>query len=85
MRNVKCSKCGHIGPESEFPTGRDFFQKPFIAACPKDCGNRQNPGDASMRMFGGERPFTFVGQQEIEVKTRDDAIAKVLTQAESAA
>lgn len=62
---VQCSKCGHVGPEAEFPKGRDFFQNAYIAACPK-CDNRQNPGDASMRMFGGERPFMFVRGPEPE-------------------
>jgi predicted nucleic-acid-binding Zn-ribbon protein len=58
-KKVKCNKCGYIGDISEFPKGRDFFQNSYIAECPK-CDNRQNPGDASMRMFGGERPFSFV-------------------------
>ena len=57
--DIKCNKCGHIAPSSDFPKDRDFFQKEFIAARPK-CGNRQNPGDASMRMFGGDRPFEGV-------------------------
>lgn len=61
--NVKCNKCGHVGPESEFPVGYDFFQNKYIAECPKNCGNRQSPGDASMRMFGGTRPFEY--QREI--------------------
>lgn len=56
---VKCNKCGHVGDESEFPKDRDFCQVSFIAKCPK-CDNRQSPGDASMRMFGGTRPFEFV-------------------------
>ena len=56
---VKCTKCGYIGEDSEFPTGHDFLQTPYVAACPK-CNNRQNPGDASMRMFGGPRPFEYV-------------------------
>ena len=58
--NVKCAKCGHIGDESTFPKGRDFFQHPFISSCPMKCGNRVAPGDASMRMFGGTRPFEYV-------------------------
>lgn len=58
-RIVKCNKCGYTGEEKEFPKGNDFFQNTYIAGCPK-CDNRQNPGDASMRMFGGERPFSFV-------------------------
>ena len=57
--NVKCNKCGHVGPEDTFPKGRDFFQNTYVAGCPK-CDNRQSPGDASMRMFGGERPFVYV-------------------------
>jgi hypothetical protein len=57
---VKCNKCGYVGDETEFPKGRDFFQNPYISKCPKDCGNRQSPGDASMRMFGGTRPFEYV-------------------------
>lgn len=57
--NIKCNKCGYIGEPDEFPKGRDFFQNSYIAGCPK-CDNRQSPGDASMRMFGGERPFSFV-------------------------
>ena len=56
---VKCNKCGHIGEEAEFPKGRDFFQNAFISGCLK-CDNHQNPGDASMRMFGGERPFEYI-------------------------
>ena len=60
IRKVKCSKCGYIGDESEFPKGRDFFQNRYIASCPTNCGNRQSPGGASMRMMGGERPFSYV-------------------------
>jgi NAD-dependent SIR2 family protein deacetylase len=59
MKRVKCNKCGHVGDESEFPKGNDFFQNAYIAQCPK-CDNRQSPGDASMRMFGGARPFEYV-------------------------
>ncbi len=59
MRQIKCNKCGHIGPEEDFPKGRDFFQKEYIAGCPK-CDNRQSPGGASMRMFGDAHPFEFV-------------------------
>lgn len=58
--NVKCNKCGHVGPEAEFPKGLDFFQREYIGGCPKGCGNHQSPGDASMRMFGGSRPFEYV-------------------------
>lgn len=60
---VRCNKCGHEGPEDEFPKGRDFFQNPFIAGCSQSgCSQRQSPGDASMRGFGGERPFSYVGR-----------------------
>jgi NAD-dependent SIR2 family protein deacetylase len=59
MQGVKCNKCGYVGDESEFPKGNDFFQNSYIARCPK-CNNSQNPGDASMRMFGGERPFSYI-------------------------
>jgi hypothetical protein len=60
-RKVKCNKCGYVGEEKEFPKGHDFFQNPYIASCAnKDCDNHQSPGDASMRMFGGERPFVYV-------------------------
>lgn len=62
---VKCNKCGYIGDEKEFPKGRDFLQKPYISRCPK-CDNWQSPGDASMRMFGGDRPFVFIRDQEPE-------------------
>ena len=58
---VKCNKCGYIGDESEFPKGRDFFQKSYIHSCPKECGNFQTPGGASMRMFPTEKsPFVYV-------------------------
>lgn len=67
--NVKCNGCGHVGPESEFPTGHDFFQHVYISGCPK-CANRQSPGDASMRMFGGVRPLEYV---------REDSPADALT------
>jgi hypothetical protein len=56
---IRCNKCGHVGEESEFPKDRDFFQHQYIAGCPK-CDNRQDPGSASMRMFGGKRPFETV-------------------------
>ncbi|KKM76756.1 hypothetical protein LCGC14_1376890 [marine sediment metagenome] len=56
---IKCNKCGHIGEEQEFPTGRDFFQNSYIAGCPK-CDNSQNPGDASMRMFHNQSPFEYI-------------------------
>lgn len=80
--NTKCNKCGYVGAESEFPKGRDFFQKPYIAKCPK-CDNRQSPGDASMRMFGGKRPFERAEEsRSIEVKDRPSAIAETLRRAE---
>lgn len=80
---IKCNKCGHIGDESEFPKGRDFVQKPYIAKCPK-CDNRQSPGDASMRMFGGKRPFERVEESKpIEVTDRPSAIAETLRRADS--
>ena len=63
MRKVKCNKCGYVGDESEFPKGRDFVQKLFVSGCPQ-CDNWQSPGDASMRMFGGERPFEYVREPE---------------------
>lgn len=75
-RTVKCSKCGHLGPESGFRVGHDFFQNPYIAGCPK-CDNRQSPGDASMRMFGGERPFVYVRQQPVDA----DAASQVMRRA----
>jgi hypothetical protein len=56
---IRCNKCGFEGPQSEFRMGSDFFGKPFVSGCP-ECENRQNPGDASMRMFGGERPFSAI-------------------------
>jgi hypothetical protein len=56
---VKCNSCGYVGEESEFPKGNDFFQHVYISGCPK-CDNRQSPGDASMRMFGGQRPFEYL-------------------------
>jgi hypothetical protein len=73
---VKCMKCGHVGDESTFPKGRDFCQKSYVAACPK-CDNRQSPGDASTRMFGGPRPFEYVRQSP----TTGDTIATVFHQA----
>ena len=62
---VKCNKCGYVGQSSEFPKGNDFFQNTYISKCPK-CDNGQSPGDASMRMFGGERPFIFLRGPEPE-------------------
>lgn len=78
--NVKCNECGYIGHEDEFPHGRDFFQNPYISSCPK-CDNRQNPGDASMRAFGGKRPFEFV-RETIET---DDPLESTLIRASGAA
>ena len=63
-RAVKCSRCGYEGPECEFQKGRDFFQHTYIAACPKRCGNRQSPGEASFRAFGGDRPFVYVDRAD---------------------
>jgi len=58
---IKCNKCGYIGERSEFPTGYDFFQIPFVNGCPKNCGNLQSPGDASLRMMPSqEHPFTYL-------------------------
>ena len=61
---VKCNKCGYVGEEKEFPKDRDFLQQQFIAKCPK-CDNWQAPGDASMRMFGGKRPFEYIRERPI--------------------
>lgn len=77
--NVKCNKCGHVGPEAEFPKWYDFFQKPYIAGCPKNCGNQQSPGDASMRMFGGPRPFEYVREA-----APTNVVATVMHRAEEA-
>ena len=78
MRQIKCNKCGFIGDDSKFKKGRDFFQNPFVSACPK-CNNKQSPGDASMRMFGGERPFEF-----IQEKKSQDPLSEVLNNANEA-
>ena len=84
MDQIKCNKCGHIGPAAEFRHGSDFFQKEYVAGCPK-CDNRQSPGDASMRMFGGKRPFERVGDgPAIAVKDRTTALAETLRRADSA-
>ena len=80
MSKVRCNGCGYVGDESEFPKGRDFFQHLYVAACPKSCGNSQNPGDASMRMIGGERPFSYVND-DVEPA---DPLGKVLHRAGSA-
>ena len=79
-RLVRCTKCGHVGPESEFPKDRDFFQNRFICACPTNCGNRQSPGGASMRGFGGERPFVYVERQPEPI----DALGATLHRSEEA-
>jgi len=79
-QKVKCSRCGYVGHESEFPKGRDFFQNAYISGCPKKCGNTQNPGDASMRMFGGERPFVFVTMPT----PKDDPLSQVVHNASEA-
>ncbi len=60
---IKCNGCGHVGEKCEFRVDQDFFGHAFISGCPK-CANRQNPGDASMRMFGGSRPFEIVRAAE---------------------
>ena len=78
MKKVKCNKCGFVGNEDEFKKGRDFFQNSFISGCSK-CDNSQNGGDASMRMFGGERPFSYV-----RIESPKDALGKVLHDAEDA-
>ena len=75
---LTCNKCGHQGDHAEFRKGTDFFQNEFIAGCPK-CDNQQSPGDASMRMFGGERPFSFIRQAEPE-----NPLAKTLHRASEA-
>ncbi len=60
-KQVRCNKCGCVRPASDFPKGRDFLQNEYIAKCANpDCDNRQSPGGASMRMFGGERPFEYI-------------------------
>jgi hypothetical protein len=68
---VQCNRCGYVAEESEFPTGRDFFQKPYIKSCPKKCGNTQNPGDASLRMMPGmEHPFSYI-RADVSKTVRD--------------
>ena len=68
---VKCNKCGYIGDESEFPKGRDFFQKTYIRCCAKRCGNIQSPGGASMRMLDNEHPFVYIRE---DVSVNADSI-----------
>lgn len=77
-RQVKCNKCGHVGDYDDFPKDRDFFQKSYIRACPK-CDNHQSPGDASMRMFDRERPFSFVNEH-----TSDHPVEETFRRAEQA-
>lgn len=78
MKQVKCNGCGYMGDEDGFKKGRDFFQNSFISGCPK-CDNSQNEGDASMRMFGGERPFSY-----IRAEAPKDSLGKVLHDADDA-
>ena len=73
VRQVKCNKCEHVGAEADFPKGFDFFQNQYIASCPK-CDNRQSPGDASMRMFGGKRPFEYIR----DAPRQADPVARVM-------
>ena len=76
---VECNKCHYVGEESEFPKGADFFQKAYIKSCPK-CDNRQNPGDASLRMMPGmEHPFKYIRNA-----TPKTVLDKVLTEASEA-
>ena len=56
---VKCNKCGFVADIDQFTIGHDFFQNPYVAACP-NCDNNQTPGGASVRGFGGERPFEYI-------------------------
>ena len=81
-RLVRCAKCGHTAPYDDFPKGRDFFQNAYICRCANpECDNRQNPGDASMRMFSGiKHPFEFVRPEETSV----DALDQVLHNASEA-
>lgn len=80
-RLVRCTKCGTTAPYDEWPEGRDFFQNAYIAKCVNaECDNRQSPGDAAMRMFGGERPFEFVRPSE----PTDDALTQALHRAHEA-
>jgi NAD-dependent SIR2 family protein deacetylase len=85
MRYVKCNKCGHTAPEDDFPKARDFLQAIYIAECPK-CDNHQSPGNASIRMFDGDRPFVFVRELEIKVSGPEvhDALPTVMHRATEA-
>ena len=73
-RYVKCNKCGFVGLESDFGQNHDFCQRVFVSRCPK-CDNHQTPGDASMRVFGGQRPFEYIDRI---APPKGDALAKVL-------
>ena len=80
-KKVKCNKCGYIGEYDEFPKGKDFFQNIYVKSCPKKCGNSQNPGDASMRMFPGiESPFIFVNRTNVD----NSALGKTLFKSKEA-
>ena len=82
---IKCNKCGIIGEHEEFRKGRDFFQREYVAGCPK-CDNSQNPGDASMRMFGGLRPFQEVNEPEpIKVTDKLSALDETMRRANTVA
>lgn len=78
-KRVRCNQCGHTDKQSEFPHGRDFFQNRYVSRCPK-CDNRQSPGNASIRMFGGDRPFSFVDSAE----PSDDPLKETLRRADEA-
>jgi hypothetical protein len=75
---VRCNKCSYVADEDEFPKGHDFFQNQYVASCPK-CDNWQSPGDASMRGFGGKRPFEYVRGDSPE-----DPVGRVLHRSEEA-
>lgn len=77
---IKCNKCGYIGEDKEFPIGHDFFQCSYVSGCPK-CDNQQNPGDASMRIFGGKRPFERVETMPIKVTDLETAIMETIRRA----
>ena len=77
---IKCNKCGYIGEEDEFPKGRDFFQKSYVRACAKECGNVQSPSDASMRMMPDKtHPFEYVREP-----SPDDSLSEVMHNASEA-
>lgn len=79
---VKCNKCGYIGDESEFPKGRDFFQNTFISKCPKNCGNSQSLGNASLRIMPSDekRPFEYIRYEPKDITP----LGKVLHKADEA-